>query len=116
MAWPSGGSQLRFSKRPVHYRDCNVVQRDPGDFEKTQKYLQSEYGDMPAPTKTGEFVLSSTYKQGRFCIMHVLWPNKNETGYFVSDEVTRTLRKSENSCSSLRFRSDTAQYSISARF
>src|SRR5438477_13144247 len=48
------------------------------DFEKTQKYLQSEYGNMPAPTKTGEFVRSSTYKQGRFCIMHVLRPNKNE--------------------------------------
>ena len=48
------------------------------DYEKTQKYLQTEYGNMPAPAKTAEFVLSSTYKQGRFSIMHTLRPNKAE--------------------------------------
>jgi hypothetical protein len=50
----------------------------PEDYEKTQKYLESEYGNMPAPAKTADFVLSSTYKQGRFSIMHTLRPNKNE--------------------------------------
>src|SRR5436190_21465391 len=43
-------------------------------FEKTQKFLQSEYGKMPAAAKTDKFLLSSTYKQGRFCIMHTLGP------------------------------------------
>jgi hypothetical protein len=50
----------------------------PGDYEKTQKYLQTEYGNMPAPAKTDKFLLSSIYKQGRFSIMHTLWPNKTE--------------------------------------
>lgn len=50
----------------------------PADYEKTQKYLQTEYGNMPEPAKTAEFVLSSTYKQGRFSIMHTLRPNKTE--------------------------------------
>jgi hypothetical protein len=50
----------------------------PEDYEKTQKSLQTEYGNMPAPAKTAEFVLSSTYKQGRFSIMHILRPNKAE--------------------------------------
>jgi hypothetical protein len=50
----------------------------PEDYEKTQKYLQTEYGNMPAPAKTADFVLSLTYKQGRFSIMHTLRPNKNE--------------------------------------
>ena len=47
-------------------------------FEKTQKYLQSEYGNMPAAAKTDKFLLSSTYKQGRFCIMHTLGSDKYE--------------------------------------
>jgi hypothetical protein len=50
----------------------------PATFEKTQKYLQGEYGNMPAAAKTDKFVLSSTYKQGRFCIMHTLSSNKYE--------------------------------------
>jgi hypothetical protein len=50
----------------------------PATFEKTQKYLQSEYGNMPAAAKTGKFLLSSTYKQGRFCIMHTLGSDKYE--------------------------------------
>lgn len=48
------------------------------EYEKTQKYLQPEYGNMPAPAKKPDFVLSSTYKQGRFSIMHTLRPNKTE--------------------------------------
>ena len=48
------------------------------DFEKTQRYLQTEYGNMPAAEKTDKFLLSSTYKQGRFSIMHTLRPNKAE--------------------------------------
>ena len=47
-------------------------------FEKAQKYLQSEYGNMPAAAKTDKFLLSSTYKQGRFCIMHTLGSDKYE--------------------------------------
>ena len=47
-------------------------------FEKTQKFLQGEYGKMPAAAKTDKFLLSSTYKQGRFCIMHTLGPDKYE--------------------------------------
>lgn len=50
----------------------------PATFEKTQKYLQSEYGNMPAAAKTDKFLLSSTYRQGRFCIMHTLGPDKSE--------------------------------------
>ncbi len=48
------------------------------DFDKTQNYLQSAHGKMPAPIKTEKHLLSSTYKQGRFSIMHVLWPEKME--------------------------------------
>ena len=48
------------------------------DFAKTQNYLQSEYGNMPAPRKTNEYLLTSTYKQGRFSIMHILRPDKSE--------------------------------------
>jgi hypothetical protein len=47
-------------------------------FEKTQNYLHGEYGKMPAAAKTDKFLLSSTYKQGRFCIMHTLGPGKSE--------------------------------------
>jgi hypothetical protein len=47
-------------------------------FEKTQKYLQGEYGKMPAAAKTDKFLLSSTYRQGRFCIMHTLGSDKYE--------------------------------------
>ena len=50
----------------------------PVTFEKTQKYLEGEYGKMPAAAKTDKFLLSSTYKQGRFCIIHTLGPNKSE--------------------------------------
>jgi hypothetical protein len=50
----------------------------PATFDKTQKYLESEYGKMPAAAKTDKFLLSSTYKQGRFCIVHTLGPNKSE--------------------------------------
>jgi len=48
------------------------------DFAKTQNYLQSEYGNMPAPRKTDEYLLTSTYQQGRFSIMHILRPDKSE--------------------------------------
>jgi hypothetical protein len=51
----------------------------PAMFEKTQKYLQSEYGKMPAAAKTDKFLLSSIYKQGRFCIIHTLDSNKYES-------------------------------------
>lgn len=47
-------------------------------FEKTQKYLEGEYGKMPAAAKTDKFLLSSTYRQGRFCIMHTLSSDKYE--------------------------------------
>jgi len=50
----------------------------PATFDKTQKYLKGEYGNMPSPAKTDKFLLSSTYKQGRFCIMHTLSPSKSE--------------------------------------
>lgn len=50
----------------------------PEGFEKTQQYLQTEYGHMPAAAKTDKFLLSSTYKQGRFSIMHTLRPDKTE--------------------------------------
>jgi hypothetical protein len=55
-----------------------MLDATPADFEKTQKYLQNEYGHMPAATKTNKFVLSSTYKQGRFSIVHTLGPTKSE--------------------------------------
>lgn len=50
----------------------------PATFAKTQAYLEGEYGKMPAAAKTDEFLLSSTYRQGRFCIFHTLGPNKSE--------------------------------------
>jgi hypothetical protein len=46
------------------------------DFNKTQAYLQNAHGKMPEPIKTEKHLLSSTYKEGRFSILHLLWPNK----------------------------------------
>jgi len=48
------------------------------DFNKTQAYLQNAHGKMPEPSKTEKHLLSSTYKEGRFSILHLLWPNKME--------------------------------------
>jgi hypothetical protein len=59
----------------------------PEDYAKTQKYLDTEYGDMPKPAKTEKFVLSSIYKKGRFCIMHDLWPS-NSARPTNSEQVT----------------------------
>ena len=55
------------------------------DFGRTQDFLQSEHGNMPAPNKTGEYLLASHYKQGRISIWHRLSPNNTEEVLFARE-------------------------------